>query len=145
MACVISRVRDTDEVFAEVLELRRAVLYEPFGIPFDDDPTDADPDTVHVVAMEEGRVVGCGRLVPAQGGPRVRQLAVEPGRQGSGIGSALLSELVTAAAESGASEVWLAARSSATGFYEGHGFRVDGGDFETGTGIPHVRMARRLR
>jgi GNAT superfamily N-acetyltransferase len=65
-------------------------------------------------------------------------MAVEPGRQGSGVGARVLAEAVAAARAAAAPLMWANGRSSALGFYQRHGWRVAGAEFTASdTGLPH--------
>jgi GNAT superfamily N-acetyltransferase len=65
-------------------------------------------------------------------------MAVDPSRQGSGVGAQVLSEAVGAAREAGAPVIWANARTTALGFYLRHDWEVAGEEFLTSdTGLPH--------
>jgi GNAT superfamily N-acetyltransferase len=65
-------------------------------------------------------------------------MAVEPARQGTGVGALVLAEVVAAARAAGAPLLWANGRSSALGFYERLGWRVAGEEFSASdTGLPH--------
>jgi predicted N-acetyltransferase YhbS len=75
-----------------------------------------------LVAEEEGRVVGIGQVKPHRDGSReLASLAVVPSRQGGGIGSALIRELL---ATHGEGVLHLTCRSAMRGYYERFGFRL---------------------
>ena len=69
-------------------------------------------------------------------------MAVEPGLEGRGVGSALLRELERRAMLAGATQVVLDARESANGFYEKHGYRIIGFAGLLFEQIPHWRMTK---
>lgn len=140
-------VRAGDVLLSEAAALRYAVLFEPFEVPDDGDWDDADPASTHLVAVEDGEVVGYARLIAMpDGSARIRQVVVEPSRQRSGIGSSLVLELIGLARRRGIPLVWLEARVTAIAFYERLGFTARPGVFPYGrTGLPHVRMEQPLR
>jgi N-acetylglutamate synthase-like GNAT family acetyltransferase len=73
-----------------------------------------------VVAEQEGAVVGLGQVKPHKDGSReLASIAVVPGRQGSGIGSAVIRTLL--ARETGV--LHLTCRRQMQGYYERFGFR----------------------
>lgn len=135
-----------DPFLREAAALRHAVLLEPFGVDAEDDWDDEDPHSTHLVAVEDGVVVGYARLIAMpDGSARIRQVAVEPSRQRSGIGSSLVRELVGQARRRAVPLVWLEARIPAIAFYERLGFASLPGVFPSGkTGLPHVRMEQPL-
>jgi GNAT superfamily N-acetyltransferase len=65
-------------------------------------------------------------------------MAVDPSRQGSGIGGLVLAEAVLAAREAGAPMLWANGRTAALRFYERHGWVVAGEEFTAAdTNLPH--------
>jgi GNAT superfamily N-acetyltransferase len=132
-------------LFAQAVDLRFRVLHEPFGVTRDDEWHDDDPDSLHVVAVADDRVVGYARLILEEGGEtaQVRQVAVEPAWERRGIGSALVRDLVDEARDRGMRLVWLNARVTALPFYERLGFKATGEEFASPrTWLPHKRMER---
>lgn len=101
-------------------------------------PLDDDPRTVHLGAFSEGRCVGIATVVPEDGW-RLRGMAVEPSRQGSGIGARLVRELQERFASRGA-PIWCNARTTAAGFYVRLGFAIEGEPFDVAGIGPHVVM-----
>lgn len=79
---------------------------------------------VHVVALEEDRLVGFVRVVPCglgRGfvlGPTVRTSA-----QGRGVGTSLLNEAASAAREAGVTTLHVEFASQLRAFYAGAGFQ----------------------
>ena len=129
---------------AEILPLRRAVLRP--GYPDAASDYREDAHAVHIGAWDDGALVGCATVFadPWPGPPaepaawRLRGMAVEPSRQGTGVGARVLTEAVAAARAAGAPMMWANGRSSALGFYERHGWRVAGAEFNASdTGLPH--------
>ena len=80
-----------------------------------------------VVAEQEGAVVGIGQVKPHKDGSReLASIAVVPGRQGSGIGSAVIRTLL--AREAGV--LHLTCRRQMQGYYERFGFhRLEPSEF----------------
>jgi ribosomal protein S18 acetylase RimI-like enzyme len=105
-------------------------------------PGDDDPGTFHLGAFPAGGVGGAVPLgivsmyaEPMPGDPRagdlrLRGMAVEPGRQGRGLGAALVAAALTAARQAGGRRVWCNARTPAAGFYSRLGFTVAGEPFD---------------
>jgi thiamine transport system ATP-binding protein len=132
-------------------DLRRRVLREGRAdapVTFDGD---GEEGTTQLGARDaSGTLVGVStwlwRPCPVEPGGRDRQLrgmAVEPSRQGGGVGAALLVAGVEEAARLGATAIWANARDSALGFYTRHGFEVLGDGFvDETTGLAHHRVRR---
>jgi len=103
-----------------------------------------EEESLHLVALDQGVVVGCVLFHPEGGGTgRLFQMAVEPGRQGKGLGARLVRTLEGEVARRGMHEVSLHARENAVGFYERLGYAVEG-EMYVETGIPHRTMRRQL-
>jgi len=69
---------------------------------------------------------------------RLRGMAVDPQRQGTGVGAQVLQAAVAAAREAGAPLMWANARTTALGFYQRYGWSVAGEEFlASDTGLPH--------
>lgn len=77
--------------------------------------------------------------LPGQPAWRLRGMATEPARRGTGAGSAIVREARRVARADGASVLWCQARVPAVGFYVRHGWTPFAGLFDTDIG-PHQRM-----
>ena len=132
----------------EAHPLRRAVLRG--GDPASDlhYPQDDDPASFHLGVDVDDELVGVASFTPAEtpyrAGERAWQLrgmAIEPARQGQGLGAALIAEAVDRIRRDSASVLWCNARDTAIGFYEGLGFIVHGEGFVTpDSGLRHHVM-----
>jgi ribosomal protein S18 acetylase RimI-like enzyme len=134
--------------FEEVLDLCYDVLYRSFGVPRQGDWYHPAHGSEFAVALDAGgALLGTARLLPSPGDAtrQVRQVAVDPGSHGLGIGRELMSELERVAVAEGAVEAWLHARDTAFGFYDRLGYVAEGEVFVSGlTGIPHRTMRKRI-
>lgn len=128
----------------EIMPLRRAILRP--GYPPEASRYAEDDVAVHVGAWDDGVLVGCATVFadPWAGPPpvaaawRLRGMAVDTTRQGSGVGAQVLAEAVAAARAAGAPMMWANARSTALGFYQRYGWQVAGAEFlASDTGLPH--------
>lgn len=104
-------------------------------------PADDHPLTLHLAAFDGNRVVAAGSMFPEHGW-RIRGMATAPEHRGKGHGGRVLEGLLRGAAERGGGRVWCNARTAVSGFYERHGFAVEGDPFEIEGLGPHVVMAR---
>ena len=73
----------------EALGLRDRVFCGEQGVSADAERDGRDGDALHLVAVENGRVVGTCRLVFAPNSAFLGRLAVEPDRRRRGTGAAL--------------------------------------------------------
>lgn len=129
-----SRQRDRDAL----LDIRRQVFIEEQGVPEARERDGRDADCWHVLARDgAGRAIGCGRLSPDH---KIGRMAVLPANRSSGVGLALLRELLGRARSQGWQEVALSAQVSAIGFYERAGFQAHGEVFDD-AGLPHRAMS----
>jgi len=93
------------------------------------------------VAEETAGVVGFGS-VEVDGAEHVRWLYVLPGRQGGGVGSALLGQLERVGWEAGLRSIRLHAAPGAAGFYRRNGYREATPDEEVGHDHEGVEMLK---
>jgi predicted GNAT family N-acyltransferase len=125
--------------------LRDAVLRRPLGLRFSPEQLAAEGDSLHLLAWDGEALVGCLMLTPREAGViQMRQVAVRPDQQGSGIGRLLSAEAERKAHELGFTRMVLHARDTAVGFYARLGYQTEGDPF-TEIGIPHQEMAKDLR
>jgi GNAT superfamily N-acetyltransferase len=114
---------------------------------------DAAPDTASFAALTpEGEVVGTTVVYPeaCSWRPdvrawRLRGMAVDPPRQGRGLGGRLLAAAVGHARAHSAELVWCNARVPARAFYARAGFVAHGDEWDDPHIGPHVAMAVDLR
>lgn len=102
-----------------------------------------DDEATHLVAVDEGRVVGTCRLLFRSRVARLGRLAVEPQRRGGGIAAAILHEADRVARAHGAEAISLHAQTYALPLYLDAGYEERGPTF-TEEGIEHVAMEKRL-
>jgi ribosomal protein S18 acetylase RimI-like enzyme len=126
------------------LDLRWRVLRKPLGQGRDAAVFPFEAESLHLVALEAGRVVGCVLFHPE--GPetgRLFQMAIEPDRQGTGLGTRLVRALEEEVGARGFREITLHARDTAVGFYARLGYLSFGAPYVE-VGIPHQNMRRAL-
>lgn len=144
------RISTSDPFYPQACALREQVLLRPLGKDmawFRGAYPEIDARAEHFVAVlahpTGDRVIGCVLLIPdypERGAGKLMQMAVDPQRQGEGIGRRLVIELETRAfGELGLAEVFCHAQNSAIGFYERLGWETDPEEFFE-AGIPHHRM-----
>jgi putative N-acetyltransferase (TIGR04045 family) len=111
------------------------------GAGSDRDPHDADPATVHVVALTGGVIAGTVRLypLPAPGQWKGDRLAVLPGHRHLGLGAPLVRFAVATAAQRGGRGMEAYVQPANVTFFEWLGWQRAGGLVDY-AGIPHQRM-----
>jgi predicted GNAT family N-acyltransferase len=138
-------VAGDDEIMRDVAELCYETLHRPFGVSRDDCWDEMDPGSLHLVALDGGRLAGYGRLLDEGRRMHVRQVVVAEAYRRRGVATDLVSLLVEAALRRGSAHVYLNARRPAVAMYERLGFSVTRGPFRMGrTYLPHYQMERRF-
>lgn len=126
------------------MKLRLAILRKPLGLGFSDAELAAESDSIHLGCWQGERLLGCLVLKPGPGSQlRMRQVAVNPGHQGQGIGRELVGFCEEVASQRGFREIVLHARESCLAFYLKLEYSAEGERFEE-LGIPHVQMRKLL-
>lgn len=125
--------------------LREAVLRRPLGLALSADDLAGEEGQLHFgLFAEDGNLVACVTAAPiAPGEAKVRQTAVAPQYQGTGVGRQLIRQLESNLAARGFVRLSMHARVDALGFYEKLGYAVQGDAFIEVT-IPHRRMRKTL-
>lgn len=129
--------------------LRHDVFVIGQDVPVDLERDEHDEVCEHVVAYDDGTLVGTGRLLtPGQLGSEagvagVGRMAVRQVARGSGAGAAVLAALEARARERGFAAVELHAQQHALGFYERAGYAAFGEPYDE-AGIAHLSMRKPL-
>lgn len=120
--------------------IRFEVFVDEQRVPPELELDEMDAVSLHALALEDGAALGTGRLLPDG---HIGRMAVKRTARGRGIGGMILDALMAAARERGDASVLLHAQVHARGFYERHGFSVEGAEFME-AGIAHVLMRHRF-
>lgn len=123
---------------AEASRIRFAVFVDEQGVPAELEMDEHDAESLHALAIEDGKAVGTARLLRDG---HIGRMAVLKSRRGRGVGGRLLEALLQAARMRGDDRVMLSAQVHALPFYRAYGFREEGPVYEE-AGIPHQAMAR---
>ena len=120
--------------------IRTKVFIEEQNVPEDLEWEEADLNAVHLLVKAEGQYVATARLLNT--GQIGRMAVLEPYRL-SGLGSAMLVELLSIAEEKNMQSVVLNAQVDALAFYKKQGFKIESDVFDD-AGIPHRKMSKSL-
>jgi predicted GNAT family N-acyltransferase len=131
-----------DEVSA-ALALRSRVFCDEQGVSFEADQDGRDPEATHIVAVDDGEVIGTCRLLFRGPVARLGRLAVAQERRGDGVAAAILREADRVAIGAGAESIALHAQTYALALYEAAGYSEYGPTFVE-EGIEHVAMEKRF-
>jgi predicted GNAT family N-acyltransferase len=130
--------------YEAALRLREAVLRTPLGLSFTSDELADEARCAHLGAFDEGRLVAILLLKPLnEHTVKMRQVAVQPGLQGRGIGAELVAFAESFARELGYKTMIAHARCTAVEFYRGIGYATSGETFLE-TAIPHILISKKL-
>jgi len=122
-----------------ISDIRRRVFIEEQHVPEALEWDGLDDTAIHVLGSIDGDAACATARLLNTG--QIGRMAVLPAYRHRGLGSALVTELLSAAADGGMHEVFLHAQLRAQRFYERHGFTPVGDIFED-AGIPHIAMTR---
>lgn len=137
------RLASSPSEIDEALELRRRVFVDEQQVSLAADQDGLDADATHVIAVDDGRIVGTCRVVFDDGLARLGRMAVEPSARGQGIGAAILKVAEDESRRARAERIRLHAQTAARSLYERSGFQVQGEEFME-EGIPHLTMEKPL-
>jgi N-acetylglutamate synthase-like GNAT family acetyltransferase len=120
-------ITPADPEYPQELMLRWEVLAKPLGIPPGKEQPAEESESLHLIALEKKKMVGCVLFCPegALRG-RVHQMALSEEYQGRGFGRKMLSKLEQTLAARGFKEIYLLAPTEKVGFYNRMGFESDG-------------------
>jgi predicted GNAT family N-acyltransferase len=128
----------------QAVDLRMRVLRIPLGLDLTEEQLVAEDTDAHLVAIEADRVVGCLVLTPKSGDiVKMRQVAVEPELQGSGLGTKMVAASEDWALQNGYQRIELSARDTAVPFYLKLSYETVGDPFVE-VSIPHRKMEKEL-
>ncbi|MCE2504682.1 MAG: GNAT family N-acetyltransferase [Chlorobi bacterium] len=131
--------------YEETVALRDDVLRRPLGLIFSPEDLSAEVDDFHLTCYDdEGNLLGCLVLtIEGEQRVRMRQVAVRPDLQRSGIGTSLIQYSEGFALAHGFTQMTTHARHRAIPFYLRLGYVPYGEPFEEVT-IPHRKLRKEL-
>jgi predicted GNAT family N-acyltransferase len=125
------------------LQLRHEVFCVEQGVPEQEELDGRDGDGVHLVAIEDGRLLGTCRLLLVGRTAQFSRLAVRADARRRGIATALLDVAEAETRAAGGRRLVLHAQTYARSLYENAGYRTRGGAFRE-AGIEHIAMEKDL-
>lgn len=142
---IFKAVQHGSPEYTETVALRDEVLRRPLGLEFSPELLGAEATDFHLAGYsQDGDLLGCLILTPVDSSTiQMRQVAVNPSLQRSGIGTALVDYSESFARQHGYSLMIMHAREQAVPFYERLGYHTYGDRFEEVT-IPHWNMKKHL-
>jgi predicted GNAT family N-acyltransferase len=125
------------------IALREEVFVREQNVPAEEELDGRDDDALHLLATDDGRVVGTLRLLFDGTTVKVGRVAVARSARRRGLAAAMLDEALAEARRRGCARARLASQVDVVALYERAGFAVESDVFEE-AGIPHVWMGRAL-
>ncbi|MHB8689958.1 MAG: GNAT family N-acetyltransferase [Solirubrobacteraceae bacterium] len=138
----VRRVRDSAE-YAAAMELRFTVFCREQGVPESEERDGRDHESLHLIAIANGQVIGACRVLIVGDTAQFSRLAVDARLRRRGIATALLAAADDETIAAGGRRLVLHAQTYARSLYEQAGYRARGREF-TEAGIEHIAMEKRL-
>ena len=144
MGIEIKIVGFNSPLYNQAVALREKLLRIPLGMRFTQDYLLQDKNNVHIVALQEAKVVGTVLVKPIDAKTvKIRQVATDYSVQGKGIGKKLMLFAEDYARSRGFERVILHARYYVVDFYKKLGYSVIGDEFVE-VAMPHRLMVKKL-
>jgi len=122
-------------------KVRHIVFINEQGVPEELEWDEDDNTSIHILVTDKHQTpIGTGRMKP---NGHIGRMAVIKKYRKSGIGTAILKELLKSAATQNLKHVYLHSQITAIPFYEKLGFKISSEEFMD-AGIPHKTMQRTL-
>ncbi len=120
-----------------IKDIRHSVFVVEQSVPPELEWDGSDQECEHVIALDQGRCIGTGRISSSG---HIGRMAVDLRCRNDGVGRSILMTLIEHASDQLAlTSVSLNAQISAVDFYEKQGFYRVGDEFWD-AGIMHIRM-----
>ena len=144
MAEIVVKLVETESELEGAINVRMRVFVVEQQIPVEEELDDADAAATHAIALNQGQIVGTGRLLYLDGGiAQIGRMAVDRQFRRRGVGGRILSFLEDEARAQGFGSCMLHAQEYVKAFYAGSGY-VEHGDVFLEADIPHVEMRKEL-
>jgi predicted GNAT family N-acyltransferase len=134
--------RDQSEIDA-ALALRYEVFCVEQGVSLEEERDGLDGESLHLVVVDDGKIVGTCRLLLVGSEVKLGRMAVAASHRGRGLAAELLVEADARSHELRAERIALAAQLTAQALYERAGY-APYGDVFLDAGIEHVMMGKAL-
>jgi predicted GNAT family N-acyltransferase len=134
----IRTVRDEDDLKAVFL-IREEVFIKGQGVPKEIEMDTHDGEADHVIALLNGKPVGCARIRFIRKGAKLERIAILQAHRGKHYGRKLVSFLLKYCASKGVETIFMNSQYHVRDYYKMFGFRETGEPF-TEAGIKHIKM-----
>lgn len=144
-ALVVCQIGFATPEYDEAVRLRYQVLREPLGLDFTAEQLAEEYADTHLgIYHQQGTLLGYLCLTEVSDIEyKMRQVAVRPDLQKSGIGTALVAAAEDYAKQRGKQKISMHARDTAIAFYKRLGYEKEGKAF-TEVSIPHFKLVKKI-
>lgn len=130
--------------YKKMIDLRMDILRRPLGLSFSEVDLEKEKHDLLIGAFEEDKLLACCILTKiAEDTCKLRQMAVRPKIQGTGLGAAMMNYAEQLAKDAGYKKMVMNARKTAKGFYEKLGYEIEGDEFVE-VNLPHFYMQKNI-
>jgi GNAT superfamily N-acetyltransferase len=137
-------IQSGSEDYEQMIGLRVHALLEPIGVPASYIDREKEKEDIFIGAFEDHLIRGCCILTKRNDEIiHLRQMAVLPGLQGKGIGTAIIHFAERIARDRNFKILMMHARDQVIGFYEKCGYVISGEQFFE-VGIGHHKMEKQF-
>lgn len=141
---IIKEINYGSDLYKESLDFRFKILRQPLGLQWSKKDLEDEDKQFHIAAFCEEKIIGTLVLKPISNNRiKLRQMAVDNGLQGSGIGRQIVQFAEKLAYSKNFKEIEMIARISALGFYQKLGYVIEGEEFEEVT-VKSINMIKNL-
>lgn len=139
------QLANTQNVISKIIDLRYAVLRQPWNKPKDTATDDLELSSINAYIEHNDKVIACGRLQDkGKGIGQIRYMAVDTDYQGKGLGKLIVAQLEKEAEKIHISNIELQARENALEFYKSQGYAVKEISFKMWDIIQHYLMVKSI-
>ena len=133
-------IADWESEASNLQAIRTVVFIEEQNVPAELEWDGLDAECTHFIVRTNSKAIATARLKPD--GQIGRMAVLKPYRR-LGVGTKLLTTVLTHAEKTGLNRVYLHAQVQVVDFYRAFGFITEGEEFMD-AGIPHRAMVRKI-
>ena len=133
-------IADWETEASDLKTIRTVVFIEEQNVPVELEWDGLDAECTHFIVRSNSKAIATARLKPDG---QIGRMAVLKPYRGLGVGTRLLTTVLTHATKTSLNRVYLHAQVQVVGFYQAFGFTTEGEEFMD-AGIPHRAMVRKI-
>ena len=133
------KIVDSEEELNQAFNLRVEVFVDEQKVPKELELDEFDESALHVIALYDNKVIGCGRIIFEGNEAKIGRVAVKESFRNQKIGYQLMSKMIKISKNKGFEIISLHSQVQVVPIYEIFGFRKVGEIF-LDAGIEHINM-----